>query len=176
MDSNVMEKDRRTTASVLAEHTVGLDHVAIAVPDLEKAVAFYRDVLGCEVKEQRTTAGRRTAMVSAVLQLGPVTMVLVQGTSPESQVSRYVDAFGAGVQHVAIQVRDLPAVVQALKDSGMEFDTTIIQGTGIRQTFTHRDPASGMMYELIERQTPDGHFTDESVAELFNQLEAHDAF
>lgn len=163
-------------ASVLAEHSVGVDHVALAVPDLEKAVAFYRDVLGFEVLERRETKGQFTGMVSAVTKCGPLVFVLVQGTSPESQVSQYVDRYGAGVQHVAIEVKDLPKVMEGLKASGLEFDTTLIQGTGIRQAFTHRDEASGMMYELIERQQPDGHFTDESVAELFRQLEASGSY
>lgn len=164
------------TTSVLAEHTVRLDHVAVAVADLEAAVDFYANVLGYEVKERRETKGQFTGMVSAVLDAGPWILVLVQGTSEGSQVSRYVAAYGAGVQHIAIQVRDLPTVVEKLRENGLDFDTTIIQGTGIRQAFTHRDPASGMMYELIERQEPDGHFTDESVAELFRQLEERDAF
>lgn len=163
-------------ASVLAEKTVRVDHVAVAVPDLEPAVAFYRDVLGFEVKERRETKGAFTGMVSAVVDAGPWILVLVQGTSAESQVSQYVSHYGAGVQHVALQVKDLPVVVERLKEAGLEFDTNIIQGTGIRQAFTHRDPASGMMYELIERQEPDGHFTDESVADLFRQLEEKNAF
>jgi methylmalonyl-CoA epimerase len=165
-----------SATSVLADHTVRLDHVAVAVADLETAVEFYGRVLGYEVKERRETKGQFTGMVSAVLDAGPWMLVLVQGTSPSSQVSRYVEAFGPGVQHIAIQVRDLPTVVERLSESGLEFDTTIIQGSGIRQAFTHRDPASGMMYELIERQEPDGHFTDESVADLFRQLEEKDAF
>jgi len=174
--SETMTATATSTASVLAEHTVRLDHVAVAVADLEAAIRFYADVLGYEVKERRETKGQFTGMVSAVLDAGPWILVLVQGSSEASQVARYVAAYGPGVQHIAIQVRDLPTVVERLKESGMEFDTTIIQGTGIRQAFTHRDPASGMMYELIERQEPDGHFTDESVAELFRQLEERDAF
>jgi 4-hydroxyphenylpyruvate dioxygenase-like putative hemolysin len=146
------------------------------VPDLEAAVAFYRDVLGFEVKERRETKGVFTGMVSAVMDAGPWILVLVQGTSADSQVSQYVSHYGAGVQHVALQVKDLPEVVDRLTEAGLEFDTNVIQGTGIRQAFTHRDPASGMMYELIERQEPDGHFTDESVGELFRQLEEKNAF
>jgi methylmalonyl-CoA epimerase len=159
------------TASVLADLAVGLDHVAVAVPDLEKSITFYQDVLGFEVKERRETKGAFTGMVSAVMKAGPMILVLVQGTSAESQVSRYVAEYGAGVQHIAVEVKDLPQVMERLTESGVKFDTQLIQGAGIRQAFTHRDPSSGMMFELIERQEPDGHFTDESVADLFRQLE-----
>jgi len=159
------------TASVLADLAVGLDHVAVAVPDLEKSIVFYRDILGFEVQERRETKGVFTGMVSAVMKAGPMILVLVQGTSAESQVSRYVAEYGAGVQHIAVEVEDLPQVMERLREAGIKFDTNLIQGSGIRQAFTHRDPSSGMMYELIERQEPDGHFTDESVADLFRQLE-----
>lgn len=163
-------------SALMQKHAVAIDHIAIAVPDLEKSVAWYRDVLGFRVTAKRTTQGRHTAMDSAVMEAGPVTLVLVQGTTPESQVSRYIERYGPGVQHVAIQVLDLPAVMEQLEAEGLSFDTNIIQGDGIRQSFTHRDPDSGMMFELIERQRPDGRFTDESVQSLFRQLEATDAF
>lgn len=169
-------EESATLQSVLAEHAVQMDHVAVAVPDLEESIRFYRDILGFEVLQRRTTQGVKTAMTSAVLKAGAITLVLVQGTSKESQVSRYIEHYGPGVQHIAIEVEDLPSVARKLEEAGLEFDTTIIQGTGIRQIFTHRDPGSGMMYELIERQEEDGRFTDESVEQLFRQLEASDAF
>ncbi|MEM9292322.1 MAG: VOC family protein [Acidobacteriota bacterium] len=164
-------------SSILADKAINVDHIAVAVPDLQQSIVFYRDVLGFEVLETRTTAGRRTAMESAVLKAGPITLVLVQGTNEDSQVSQYIAHHGAGVQHIAIGVEDLPEVVESLKAAGVEFVTkTVIQGDGIRQAFTARDPGSGMMYELIERQRPDGRFTDASVQQLFEQMEASDAF
>jgi len=168
--------EKTTPKSVLAEHAIDLDHMALAVPDLEKAITFYRDCMGFEVKGRRETSGQFTGMVSAVLKAGPITLVLVQGTSPESQVSRYVEHYGPGVQHLAIGVKDLKQVAKRLTEDGVEFDTTIIEGEGIRQIFTHRDPSSGMMFEFIERDDDRGHFSDESVKELFRQLEAKDAF
>lgn len=162
--------------SALGEKSKGIDHVAVAVPELEPAIVFYRDVLGFSIDQRRVTHGRRTAMVSAVMKAGDLTFVLVQGTSPESQVSRYIEHHGAGVQHVAIEVEDLPGVVERLEAAGLDFVTSVIQGEGIRQAFTHRDPSSGMMFELIEYQRPDGHFSDASVQQLFEQLEATDAF
>jgi 4-hydroxyphenylpyruvate dioxygenase-like putative hemolysin len=162
--------------SVLAEKAIGIDHVAIAVEDLEKAIEFYVGTLGFEVTERRETKGRRTGMVSAVLKAGPLTFVLVQGTSKESQVSRYIEHYGPGVQHIALGVRDLPEVAERLGAEGADFDTHLIRGRGLLQIFTHRDPDSGMMYELIEHIQPDGDFSDESVRSLFEQLEASDSF
>ncbi len=165
-----------TSSSNLAESAVNLDHIAVAVPDLEASIAYYQDVLGFEVLERRQTEGQKTAMVSAVLKAGPITLVLVQGTTPESQVSRYIEHYGSGVQHIAIGVKDMPALVERLKASGTEFYTTVIEGEGIRQIFTCRDAHSGMMFEFIERLDDSGNFSDRSVQELFRQLEASDAF
>ncbi len=165
--------DRVQTA--LGRYAVKIDHIAIAVPDLEASIAFYQK-LGFTQVRRRRTAGDATEMVSAVLQAGAIIVVLVQGTAPGSQVSRYIDNYGPGVQHIAFEVRDVEKLMHELKDVGVEFSTTLIQGCEIRQAFTARDRGSGMMYEFIERQTNDGDFTDESVQDLFEQLERNDAY
>jgi methylmalonyl-CoA/ethylmalonyl-CoA epimerase len=161
-------------SSILGKHATAIDHVAIAVPELEQSIAFFTDVLGFELHERRKTEGERTAMISAVLKAGPLTFVLLQGTSPQSQVSKFIEHYGPGVQHIAIAVEDLPAVAEGLRSSGMEFDTTVIESAGLRQIFTHRDAGSGLMLELIERKG--GDFSDQSVQQLFSQLEKKSAF
>lgn len=163
-------------ASPLAEGATHIDHIAIAVPDLEESIDFYTNQLGFTLRERRETAGKKTGMVSAVLVAGPLTFVLVQGTSPESQVSRYVEHYGPGVQHVAIGLDNLPGVAERMKEAGVEFDTSVIRGKGLLQIFSHRDPASGMMFEFIEHTEETGDFSDESVQELFRQLEEKDSF
>ncbi len=160
--------------TLLAKYAKSIDHIAIAVHDLEASIQFYQKVLGFELHERRETKGKNTAMISAVMKAGDITAVLLQGTTPESQVSRFVENYGAGVQHIAIGVDNLPAMAEDLKQAGMEFDTTVIEGGGLRQIFSHRDPGSGMMFEFIERLG--GDFSDESVQNLFNQLEEKDAY
>lgn len=162
--------------SALGRYAVKIDHVAIAVRDLEESIAFYQKQLGFELVERRRTDGEKTAMVSAVLRAGAIMIVLVQGTTPESQVNRYIENYGPGVQHIAIEVRDVRKLMSELNHSGVDFSTTVIEGRGICQAFTARDRASGMMYEFIERQTNDGDFTDQSVQELFSQLEGNGAY
>ena len=162
------------TLAALAKYATGIDHVAIAVHDLEESILLYTNVLGFELVERRRTEGKQTAMVSAVLKAGPVSVVLLQGTSPESQVSKFVEHFGAGVQHIAIGVENLPALADELKAEGMEFDTSVIRSPGLLQIFSHRDGGSGMMFEFIERKG--GDFNDQSVQSLFEQLEKKDSF
>ncbi|CAN5644497.1 hypothetical protein BH11MYX1_BH11MYX1_55310 [soil metagenome] len=159
----------------LGRFAIKIDHIAIALPDLEASIAFYKQ-LGFELVERRATEGKSTAMVSAVLRAGGLLFVLVQGTGASSQVSRYIESYGPGVQHIAIEVRDAESLMHELTASGVAFSTNLIQGRDIRQAFTARDPSSGMMYEFIERQSNDGDFTDASVHSLFEQLERNGAF
>jgi methylmalonyl-CoA epimerase len=160
--------------ALLGKYAKSVDHIAVAVQDLEKSIEFYRTVLGFQLHERRRTEGKTTAMVSAVMKAGPITVVLLQGTSPDSQVSKYVEHYGPGVQHIAVAVDNLPEMAEELKGAGLEFDTNVISSPGLRQIFTARDPGSGMMYEFIERMG--GDFSDESVKSLFEQLEKKDAF
>jgi methylmalonyl-CoA/ethylmalonyl-CoA epimerase len=158
----------------LGSQARSIDHIAIAVRNLEESITFYTDVLGFELRERRKTEGKKTAMVSAVLKAGPITVVLLEGTSPESQVSKFIEHYGPGVQHLAFAVEDLPATAERLKQAGLSFDTSIIESPGLRQIFTTRDPGSGIMIELIERMG--GDFSDQSVQNLFQQLEQKDSF
>jgi len=169
-----MDAKNETMKTLLSKHATGVDHVAVAVHDLEASIDFYTRVLGFELAERRETKGKTTAMISAVLKAGPVTFVLIQGTSPESQVSKFVEHFGAGVQHVAIGVHDLTTLAKDLQASGLPFDTTVIESPGLKQIFSHRDEGSGQMFELIERLG--GDFSDQSVQNLFEQLEKKDAY
>lgn len=161
-------------APELGKFVSEIDHVAIAVRDLEQSIAFFTNVFGFELRERRTTAGKKTAMISAVLKAGSITFVLLEGTSPESQVSKFVEHYGPGVQHIAIAVKDLPRAAADLREAGLEFDTSVIESPGLRQIFTRRDSGSGIMVELIERMG--GDFSDQSVQQLFEQLEKKDSF
>lgn len=168
-----MSSDKNAPA-LLGKYARSVDHIAVAVEDLEQSIDFYSKVLGFQLHERRRTEGKVTAMVSAVMKAGPITVVLLQGSSPESQVSKYVEHYGPGVQHIAVAVENLPEMAEDLKKAGLEFDTNVISSPGLRQIFSARDPGSGMMYEFIERMG--GDFSDESVKSLFEQLEQKDAF
>ncbi|WJY14207.1 VOC family protein [Pectobacteriaceae bacterium CE90] len=146
-----------------------IDHLAIAVSSLEKALRLYIDVLGFTFVERRTTKGTTTGMESAVLQGNGYTLVLLQGTEPQSQVSLYIDQFGPGVQHVAFEVESLEEVAAELEQRGMQFSTRIINGGNLKQIFTKRDTESGMMFEFIERHGEG--FEEGNIGSLFRQLE-----
>lgn len=162
-------------ASVLGRSAMGIDHVAIAVRDLDAAIAYYGDVLGFECKERRQISGRISGMDSAVMEAGGVKFVLVQGDSPESNVSRYIEAYGPGVQHVAIEVPDPQEAIDDLRRRGADLLTGIIHGPGLDQIFTKREPNSGIQLEIIARAENDG-FDPSNVQELFEAMERENVF
>jgi 4-hydroxyphenylpyruvate dioxygenase-like putative hemolysin len=110
-------------------------------------------------------------MYSAILKAGSAVVVLIQGTTPDSQVSKFISHFGPGVQHIAFEVTDLDRALETVRDTGGKVDAQT-QDSGIRQVFLRRDPGSGVRVELIERRG--GHFTDVSVRQLFLAFEQQD--
>lgn len=160
---------------MLSHPFLRIDHLAIAVSNLEDAIVFYRDTLNLPLIERRETLGKSTGMRSAVMSAGNFQIVLIEGSSPESQVSRYIERYGPGVQHVAFEVADIEGTQRTLAENGLEFSTSILVAPGLRQTFSKRDQVSGMMYELIERTGEEG-FQDTNTTRLFEELEQADAY
>ncbi|MDH6170995.1 methylmalonyl-CoA/ethylmalonyl-CoA epimerase [Variovorax boronicumulans] len=152
-----------------------IDHIAIAVRELEMAIHFFVEVLGFELVRRRQIAGEKTGMIAADLNHNNIKFVLLQGTEPDSQVSKLIKNFGPGIAHIALAVDDIDEVVGELSEQGLKFDTTIISGAGLRQIFTSRDFNSGMSFEFIERSGEE-NFLDQNVQELFSQLEKKDAY
>ncbi len=161
--------------SAFARSAIAIDHVAIAVRDLDAAIAYYGDVLGMELEERRQVSGRISGMDSAVMRAGGVKFVLVQGDSPESNVSRYIEAYGPGVQHVAIEIPDAQAAIEDLRARGADLLTGIINGPGLDQIFTKREPSSGMQLEIIARSENEG-FDPRNVQELFEAMERENVY
>jgi len=169
------EGENGAGASVFARSAMRIDHVAIAVRDLDAAIAHYGGVLGFELKERRQISGRVSGMDSAVMEAGGVKFVLVQGDSPESNVSRYIEAYGPGVQHVAIEIPDADEALADMRARGVDLLTGIINGPGLDQIFTKREPNSGMQLEIIARAENEG-FDPRNVQQLFEAMERENVY
>jgi 4-hydroxyphenylpyruvate dioxygenase-like putative hemolysin len=148
-----------------------IDHIAIAVVDLEQAIIFYTSILGFNLVRRLEIKGKRTGMLSAELEVNNIKFVLCQGTEPESQVSLLIQHHGPCVAHIALEVDDIHATVAELKKKGLSFDTSVIgTGTALEQAFSSRDKNSGVSFEFIKRDNEKG-FLQSNVQELFDQLE-----
>lgn len=161
------------TSPPYSELILGIDHIAIAVPDIESAINIYA-ALGFTLVERSEIHGDHSGMVYAVLKNATTTLVLVQGTAAESQVSRFIAEFGSGIHHIAFAVSDLDAALNCANDAGIQSDTPIISDAGIRQAFLHRDESLGVRIELIERR--EASFSKQNVEGLFRALEAKDLY
>jgi methylmalonyl-CoA/ethylmalonyl-CoA epimerase len=129
-----------------------IDHVGIAVPDLDEAIAFYRDAFGMETIHVETNEeqGVREAMV-AVGESGSCIQLLAPLT-PESAIAKFLDRSGPGVQQVAYRVDDVDAVSAVLRERGLRvlYDEPRRGTSGSRVNFVHPKDAGGVLVELVE--------------------------
>jgi methylmalonyl-CoA/ethylmalonyl-CoA epimerase len=133
-----------------------IDHVGIAVPDLDEAMAFYRDTFGMETVHEETNEeqGVREAMV-AVGDSGSCIQLLAP-LSPESTIAKFLDRSGPGIQQLAYRVDDVEAVAGVLRQRGVRllYDAPRRGTSGSRVNFVHPKDAGGVLIELVEPAIP----------------------
>ena len=132
-----------------------IDHVGVAVPDLDAAIAFYRDVLGMEVLHHETNAeqGVREVMMGVGDPASPHSCVqLLAPLSPESTIAKFLDRSGPGLQQVAYRVDDIEAVSQVLRDRGLRllYEQPRRGTSDSRVNFVHPKDAGGVLVELVQ--------------------------
>jgi len=129
-----------------------IDHVGIAVPDLDEAIAFYRDTFGVasvheEVNEEQ---GVREAMLA--VGDGSTRIQLLAPLSAESTIAKFIGRNGPGVQQVAYTVEDIDAVSDELRAKGLRllYDAPRRGTSDSRVNFIHPKDAGGVLVELVE--------------------------
>ncbi len=142
-----------TTSSLVPEHLlVAIDHVGIAVPDLDDAIAFYSSTFGLQSvhEEVNEEQGVREAML-AVGDSGSFIQLLAPLT-PESTIGKFLAKNGQGIQQLAYRVSDLDAVSATLRDRGVRllYDAPRGGTGGSRVNFVHPKDAGGVLVELVE--------------------------
>jgi methylmalonyl-CoA/ethylmalonyl-CoA epimerase len=133
-----------------------IDHVGIAVPDLDEAMAFYRDTFGMETVHEETNEeqGVREAMVAVGDPNDPAgsRIQLLAPLSPESTIAKFLDRSGPGIQQLAYRVDDVEAVAGVLRQRGVRllYDAPRRGTSGSRVNFVHPKDAGGVLIELVE--------------------------
>jgi methylmalonyl-CoA/ethylmalonyl-CoA epimerase len=129
-----------------------IDHVGIAVPDLDEAIAFYKETFGIvsvheEVNEEQ---GVREAMLA--VGDGATRIQLLAPLTPESTIAKFIGRSGPGVQQVAYTVDDIDAVAAELRDKGLRllYDEPRRGTADSRVNFIHPKDAGGVLVELVE--------------------------
>ena len=129
-----------------------VDHVGIAVPDLDEAIAFYRDTFGVQSVHEETNEeqGVREAMLA--VGDGATRIQLLAPLTPESTIAKFIDRNGPGVQQVAYTVDDIEAVSATLRERGMRllYEQPRRGTSDSRVNFIHPKDAGGVLVELVQ--------------------------
>jgi methylmalonyl-CoA epimerase len=128
-----------------------LDHIGIAVGDLGKALAFYRDALGLEVEPPEEVPSQQVR--AHFVPVGDATIELLEPTTPDSPIAKFIEKRGPGVHHVTLRVDDLRAVLERLKERGIRLiDEQPRPGAeGALIAFVHPASTHGVLVELKQR-------------------------
>jgi methylmalonyl-CoA/ethylmalonyl-CoA epimerase len=127
-----------------------IDHVAIAVNDLEAAVAYYRETFGCEVEHREVI--ERDGVEEALLRVADSYVQLLTPTRDDSTVAKYLATKGEGIHHVGYRVADCAQALESVKAHGHRvIDEAPRPGSrGTTVAFVHPKSAFGTLIELVQ--------------------------
>ena len=131
-----------------------LDHIGIAVADIDEALAFYRDALGLEVETPEEVASQRVR--ARFIPAGGAALELLEATAEESPLSKYLARRGPGLHHITLSVDDIRGALEHLKARGVRLiDQAPRPGAhGSLVAFIHPSSAHGVLVELTQRDGP----------------------
>jgi methylmalonyl-CoA/ethylmalonyl-CoA epimerase len=143
---------RRTLATALV---TAVDHVGIAVPDLDEAIAWYHDHLGMIVLHEEINDDQRIREAMLSVRGAPVGSAQVQLMAPldeSSVIAKFLDKRGPGIQQLAYRVSDLDTLTERLRDQGVRllYDAPRRGTANSRINFIHPKDAGGVLIELVE--------------------------
>ena len=129
-----------------------IDHIGIAVSNLDEAVKLYRDVLGLELHGTEVVPEQKVKV--AFLPVGDTEVELLESTSDDGPIAKFIEAKGQGIQHIAFRVDDIEAALEEMKAKGMRLiDEKPRYGAGgAKIAFLHPKSTGGVLIELCERK------------------------
>jgi methylmalonyl-CoA/ethylmalonyl-CoA epimerase len=142
------------TVGLPAVEFLRIDHVGIAVRDLDEAIAFYAETFGLRCVHQETN--QEQGVREAMLAVGPdptgPRLQLLAPAGPDSAIAKFLDRSGPGLQQLAYTVRDVEATSAALRARGLRllYDAPRRGTAGSRINFVHPKDAGGVLVELVE--------------------------
>ena len=127
-----------------------INHVAIVVEDIEKALHFWRDALGLEVAHVEDVPDQKS--VVAFLPTGASEVELVKPTTMKSGIARYLQKRGPGIHHICLEVDNIEACLTKLREHGVRLvnPEPVIGTGGKRIAFVHPESTHGVLVELYE--------------------------
>ena len=127
-----------------------VEHIALAVADLDAAIAHYSETWGLEVEHRERVEDQ--GVDEAMLPIGDTYLQLLGPTSPDSTVGKFIEKRGEGLHHIAYEVEDLEATLAELKSKGVPLidEAPRVGGRGHMVAFVHPKGNHGLLVELIQ--------------------------
>ncbi len=128
-----------------------IDHLGIAVNSIEDGKSFWSDVLGLSFEGAETVEAQK--VTTAFFPVGESEVELLESTSPDGPVARFIEKRGQGFQHVAFRVADIEEALKELKEKGIQLidQEPRIGAGGAKIAFLHPKATGGVLVELCER-------------------------
>jgi len=128
-----------------------IDHIGIAVTSIEKTSEFFSKILGLKVTGEELIEEQKVKV--AFLPLGDSELELLESTSPDGPIARFIEKKGEGIQHIAFQVDNLEKGLKKLKKEGISLinESPRYGAGGAKIAFLHPKSTNGMRIELSER-------------------------
>jgi methylmalonyl-CoA/ethylmalonyl-CoA epimerase len=127
-----------------------IHHIAVAVHDLDTALAFYRDALGMVSGDRREVPAEGVEV--AFLPMGESEIELLRPLDPENSIGRFLEKRGEGIHHICMLVEDIDLTIQQLKRGGAQMATEVREHPdGTRYAFVHPRSAHGVLLELYQQ-------------------------
>ncbi len=129
---------------------MSLDHVGIAVESIEEALPFYRKALGLEVYHREEVPTQKVKV--AFLQAGETSLELLEPTSEDGAIAKFLKTRGPGIHHIAFSVKEIESRMKALTEAGLPpLESRPRPGArGHKVCFLHPKHAHGVLVELVE--------------------------
>jgi methylmalonyl-CoA/ethylmalonyl-CoA epimerase len=127
-----------------------INHVAVVVDDMEKALSFWRDALGMELHELRDVPAEKSQV--AFLPLAGSELELVTPTTDDSGIAKYLTKRGPGMHHICLEVDDIAGMLTQLQAKGTRLinEEPRTAADGKKYAFIHPESTSGVLVELYE--------------------------
>ncbi len=127
-----------------------INHIGIAVNNIDQALKLYTEVLGLSLKEIEVVEEQRTR--TAILPVGESKIELLESTDPESPIAKYIEKFGEGMHHLALEVSDIEGALREISQSGIPLiDETPRKGVeNTRIAFLHPRGTGRVLLELVQ--------------------------
>jgi methylmalonyl-CoA/ethylmalonyl-CoA epimerase len=127
-----------------------IDQIAIAVPDLDDALELFERAFGLTARSRERVES--DGVEEAMLDVGGVSIQLLQATRDDSPIARFIERRGPGLHHLGLGVRDLEGSLEHLRDEGVELidEAPRPGGGGHRVAFVHPRGTGGVLVELVE--------------------------